>query len=383
MDGHATGLELSPAVRTGGLPQSKGRMTVTALLGLRAGDWIEVRSLEEIFSTLNEDGALDGLPFMPEMVQYCGKRFRVHKSAHKTCDTIKEYVIRRMENAVHLEGLRCDGASHGGCQAGCLLFWKEAWLKRADAPAALETPKAIASELSFTTRAGSKNQLAALDRAARAPQADGAEDEQYRCQATELVRATSEVKRRDRWDPRFYVRDLTSGNVSLRDFVRYGLVAMVNAFMLRWRGRRYPQVCGLAGSQTPTGELHLRPGELVHVRSKGEIMETLNAGQRNRGLWFDVEMLPHCGSEKRVLRRVEQIVDEKTGKLIRFRQPCIILDDVTCSGHLSTHRMFCPRAVYPYWREIWLERVDASGDQAATDAGRDLSLESTETSTVK
>ena len=37
-----------------------------------------------------------------------------------------------MTNAVHLEGLRCDGAGHDGCQAGCLLFWKESWLKRVD-----------------------------------------------------------------------------------------------------------------------------------------------------------------------------------------------------------------------------------------------------------
>src|SRR5262245_35615858 len=97
--------------------------------GLRVGDWIEVRSRDEILSTLDERGCLDSLPFMPEMLKYCGKRFRVYRSAHKTCDTIKEYKIRRMTNAVHLEGLRCDGEAHGGCQAGCLLFWKEAWLK--------------------------------------------------------------------------------------------------------------------------------------------------------------------------------------------------------------------------------------------------------------
>jgi hypothetical protein len=37
-----------------------------------------------------------------------------------------------MENAVHLTGVRCDGQAHGGCQAGCLIYWKEAWLKRVD-----------------------------------------------------------------------------------------------------------------------------------------------------------------------------------------------------------------------------------------------------------
>ena len=37
---------------------------------------------------------------------------------------------RRLYDTVHLEGLRCTGQSHGGCQAQCFLFWKEAWLKR-------------------------------------------------------------------------------------------------------------------------------------------------------------------------------------------------------------------------------------------------------------
>src|SRR5689334_2093498 len=101
---------------------------------LHAGDWVQVKSREEILATLDERGRLDALPFMPEMLQFCGKRFRVYKSAHKTCDTIETYKGRRMASAVHLEGLRCDGEAHGGCQAQCLLFWKEAWLVRAPDP---------------------------------------------------------------------------------------------------------------------------------------------------------------------------------------------------------------------------------------------------------
>ena len=93
---------------------------------LRAGEWVEVRNAQQILATLDANRCLDGLPFMPEMLQYCGKRFRVYKAAHKTCDTIETYTIRRMSSAVHLEGLRCDGEAHGGCQAGCLLFWPAA-----------------------------------------------------------------------------------------------------------------------------------------------------------------------------------------------------------------------------------------------------------------
>src|SRR5208282_5532262 len=69
---------------------------------------------------------------MPEMFQYCGQRLRVFKRSDKTCDYIQGWSIRRMKDSVHLEGVRCDGSGHDGCQAGCLIFWKEAWLKRAE-----------------------------------------------------------------------------------------------------------------------------------------------------------------------------------------------------------------------------------------------------------
>jgi hypothetical protein len=298
---------------------------------------------------------------MPEMLQYCGQRFRVYKSAHKTCDTIERYVIRRMNNAVHLEGLRCDGAAHGGCQAGCLIFWKDAWLRR--------VPDGRQTSVRPTTGSVDTAELFA----ATTQTAFAKEPVRYRCQATDLLKATTEVTRRDRFDPRFYIRDLTSGNVRAFDFIRFGLLAIVNSFLLRWREWRYPVLEGSAGSKTPSCNMNLQPGEIVQVRSKKEITQTLNSGLRNRGLGFDVEMVPYCeNGDFQVLRRVEQIINEKTGEMMRLPNPCIVLDNVVCSGNYSHNRMFCPRAIYPYWREIWLRRVDANsaaGDASSPDPG--------------
>lgn len=79
---------------------------------LRVGDVVEVRSPEEILVTLDERGGeTENLPFMPEMLQFCGRQLTVHKVAHKLCDTINRSGIHRMENAVHLTGARCDGSS--------------------------------------------------------------------------------------------------------------------------------------------------------------------------------------------------------------------------------------------------------------------------------
>jgi hypothetical protein len=327
----------------------------SSVLNLRAGEWVEVRCADEILSTLDDTQSLDGLPFMPEMLQYCGRRFRVSKRAHKTCDTVKDYSIRRMTNAVHLDDLRCDGAAHAGCQAGCLLFWKEAWLKRADA----QPIQARADEPHTDTP-----QWAVLLKGTRPEPADG-ERVRYRCQATDLLLFTTEVRRRGRWDPRLYLEDLTSGNVTVRDFIRYGTLAVLNAFTARWFGRRYPHLCGVAPKTTPTAALEIQPGETVQVRSREEIMRTVGPNMKNRGLHFDVEMVPFCGQQHRVLKRVERIVDEKTGHLLELPNPCLILENVTCSGKLSSGRMFCPRKGYPYWREVWLKRPDEHGSGAS------------------
>src|SRR5436190_6952180 len=237
--------------------------------GLRAGDWVEVLNASEILSTLDKRGRLDALPFMPEMLQYCGKRFRVFKSAHKTCDTLGSSRNRHMQSAVHLEGLRCDGMAHGGCQAACLLFWKESWLKRVEESAANENLHAHTPD--GADSASSRCSVEALNRATRVTVANG--DERYRCQATDMREATKPIRW---WEIRHYAQDVLSRNERLRVFVRHGMTrAVINAFQaiirLNPRVRRYPQypmVRGLAGQKTPVDVLNLKPGELVQVRSK-------------------------------------------------------------------------------------------------------------------
>jgi hypothetical protein len=100
----------------------------------------------------------------------------------------------------------------------------------------------------------------------------------------------------------------------------------------------------------------LQPGEWVAVKTKEEILATLDARGRNRGLTFEAEMLPYCGKCFRVLRRVERIIEEASGRMIQLSNSAIILEDVICA---SRYRRYCARASYMYWREIWLRRVDS------------------------
>src|SRR6266478_7554629 len=114
---------------------------------LRVGNRVKVRSKEEILATLDGDGRLEGLPFMPQMFEYCGQSFEIFKVAHKTCDTVGNAGGLQLAHGIHLN-LRCDGRTYGGCQAACLIFWKEAWLKPVSEDTnisnSLQAPKALA-----------------------------------------------------------------------------------------------------------------------------------------------------------------------------------------------------------------------------------------------
>jgi hypothetical protein len=345
-------------------------------LALRAKEWVEVRSKEEILATLDKKGRLDELPFMPQMFEYCGQRLRVFKRAHKTCDTVNEYVGRRMKDAVHLEGIRCNGAAYGGCQAGCLIFWKEVWLKRVS-PETSPQPDMSPLLSASVSREESVDRCTELDVLAGTKKSgeSGTGRQAFSCQATQVPAATEPLPW---WEWKQYIEDLTSGNVGLdrmaRGFLYMFFQHRVMPFRYRfapltrwvydrvqslWGGIPYPRRPGTIpiGERTPTLKLDLQPGEWVRVKSYEAILATCDEANKNRGMKFDAEMVPYCGRIYRVLRRATKILNEKTGEIQELKNPSIILEGVVCQSRYSECRLFCPRSVYPYWREIWLERV--------------------------
>jgi hypothetical protein len=90
----------------------------------------------------------------------------------------------------------------------------------------------------------------------------------------------------------------------------------------------------------------------------GEIRATINEQNFNRGMRFDKEMAQFCGRRFKVARRVSKLIDERTGKMLTTKSPCIVLEGAVCSADYSEHRLFCPRQIYPYFREIWLRRAE-------------------------
>jgi len=312
-------------------------------LRLWPGEQIEVRDLSEILASLDERGTLDGLPFMPEMAAYCGKRFRVFRRVDKVNDWVGHTGLRRPRDTVMLERLSCNGAHHGGCQANCQLRWKEAWLRRVDDAGRDEPESAPATS--------GRPALAEADLRSLAGHRDESGTMRYVCQVTELAAGTTPLTRND---PRHWLRDLVRGNVRPGPLLVGACLAMFNGVQRLRGGVGAPSYTIPQQTTSPHQTLGLEPGEVVRVKTKREIEPTLNAQSRNRGLWFDAEMLRFCGGEHRVLARVERLIEERTGKMLQLGSPCIILDGVTASGE---YQGFCAQNESIFWREIWLDRV--------------------------
>jgi hypothetical protein len=313
----------------------------------RPGDLVRVRSAREILATLDEDGTVDGIPFMPEMLQHIDRRYRVSKRIEKICWYTPESSSRRLPDTVLLEGLRCDGTAHGGCQAECRIYWKDAWIEQVDgtAPDHRSDEESVDELRRFVTA-----------RTQATKSFDTGPEEVFRCQITESLAASTPLQPRQ-WSQ--YVAEVRNGNVGIVRFLR--VFVRMNIWRVAHRMGRTPDLPKLAGASRVDGEkLGLEAGEIVEVRSPAEIGLTLDENSKHRGLRYSEEMTPACGRRFRVKNRVDRLIDERTGRMIELKNDCIVLEGFVCSGDRSPSALFCPREAYPLWREAWLRRVEGT-----------------------
>ena len=314
----------------------------------RTGDRVVVRPPEEILSTLDANGSLDGLPFMPEMLEWCGKVFRVERRAEKTCVDVEppDYPNRYFaaSDVVFLERLRCSGESHDGCNRGCKIFWKEAWLQAVDSRVEAKVP--------------SITELANLRGLLKTKSGD-----RYFCQSTELRRATEPFPSDKRsWRVRVAMTELRNGDRSVRELAT--MFRRWSYYRLLRRVRGYELLRGPHDRRTPTVSLDLKRGDTVRVKDRAEIQATLDRGQRNRGLHVCYEMAPLFGKTTKIRDRVDRIIDERTGQM-RVLSNTVTLDLGEGKCFCGQETGDCPRGELMYWREIWLEPEAMDQDAAA------------------
>lgn len=335
-------------------------MQSTTDIKLRTGDWVQIKTAPEIAETLDENGMLDGLPFMPEMVELCGKRARVARRAEKTCIEYPGggYKVREFlnDNMVLLEGIRCSGDHHDGCERACMIFWKEAWLRKVDHQ---KSGDAVDGSQTGGLQAKLKTKASAT---------------RYICQSTELANAT---KKLTRW--RMFLKSFLEIRSGSRGVLE--MAGMVLVPLWRKATRRIPRR-RLHGTlkRTPVGHLALQPGEWVTIKPASEIAQTLDIHGRNRGLSCDFGMSNHSGTAFRVRNRLDRMISEATGEM-RHVEATVVLDGLncTCANVLGG----CPRQDFMYWREIWLKRVEHAEANAGVAKSPEQFLEQANSAAAK
>lgn len=96
--------------------------------GLEPGDWVEVRSGDEILQSLGSRRMHRGLSFGGDMYEKCGRRMRACGKGDRLIEEGASR-LRPVQDAVILDTSVCD--RYFGCARGMPFLWREAWLKRA------------------------------------------------------------------------------------------------------------------------------------------------------------------------------------------------------------------------------------------------------------
>jgi hypothetical protein len=97
---------------------------------LQEGDFVQVRSQEEIQATLDNWNQLKGCGFMENMLPYCNTIQRVRKRIENFIDE-RDYMVKKAKGIVILDGVFCEGNKDlGYCNRTCFFFWREEWLEK-------------------------------------------------------------------------------------------------------------------------------------------------------------------------------------------------------------------------------------------------------------
>lgn len=97
---------------------------------LSVGDWVRVRSEEEIRATLDRWHELQGCAFLEYMWQYCGSTQQVLQVMERFLDE-RDYKVKKVKGVVLLKDVICHGTPvFGRCDRCCHLFWRVEWLEK-------------------------------------------------------------------------------------------------------------------------------------------------------------------------------------------------------------------------------------------------------------
>ena len=104
---------------------------------LRAGDWVRIRSADEIGATLSR-GRNKGLYFDTEMFPFCGGTYRVRGPVRRLIEESTGRMIEVKSPCVKLEGVICRSEyseQRYMCPRAIMSYWRPLWLEKVGGPA--------------------------------------------------------------------------------------------------------------------------------------------------------------------------------------------------------------------------------------------------------
>lgn len=98
----------------------------------KAGDLVQVRTANEIATTLSSGRKLEGCTFVEEMISYCGTIQKILKPVTRIMDE-REHQLKKVTGVVLLENVICQGTKRfGPCDLSCFYLWRIEWLKKVE-----------------------------------------------------------------------------------------------------------------------------------------------------------------------------------------------------------------------------------------------------------
>jgi hypothetical protein len=148
------------------------------------------------------------------------------------------------------------------------------------------------------------------------------------------------------------LRPLLSGNVSLGVYVLVLLTRLFNTIQQLRRGACFPFMSDrpMVDPSTQVSQYIPAVGQSVKVQDRAHIAQTL-IKNRTKGLWFDRDMVRFCGNASVVQQRVDHIIHEASGRMVKMKTPSWILRDMTATGEFLR---LCPQHEHIFWRDAWL-----------------------------
>jgi hypothetical protein len=178
----------------------------------------------------------------------------------------------------------------------------------------------------------------------------GTQGPRYTCQLTQLHAASQPI---GNWSLVNFFRPLVAGNVSPAAFLVAWLTHCFNVVQHLRQGVSFPDFELPVQNDRPI-EAPLKAGEQIVVRTSAAIRATVNDLSFNKGLYFEPDMLKHCGRQYVVQAEVRKLIDIVSGERIAMKTPAYTLRGIHFSGE---RHLFNVQHEPLFWRQVWLARA--------------------------